>query len=110
MCLFMTYFTAKIWLESIFTIYGLKNYVEPSDLVTKLVYQVFSNFSPSGGYKQSAGGSQQSSLPAESFFQLFYTWLGIWTWNLVYTSGKRHGTSSVSFIMLRFFNPLYNLK
>ena len=59
------------------------------------------NFWPLGGHKHSERGSQQSSPPPESFLSFFSTCFKIWTWNLVYTSGRWLDTSSLSFITIR---------
>ena len=58
-------------------------------------------FGPVGGHKHSERGSQQSLPPPESFLSFFSTYFEIWTWNLVYTSGRWHNTSSLSFIIIR---------
>ena len=47
------------------------------------------------------GLSQQSSPPPESFLSFFSTYFEIQTWNLVYTSGRWHDTSRLSFITNR---------
>ena len=95
--------------------YGFKNYIEPSDLVNTLKYQVSLTvllfimagpffwslvaFWPLRGHKHSKRRSQQSSPPSESFLSFFSTWSEIWTWKLVYTSGRWCDTSSLSFII-----------
>ena len=88
-----------------FFIYGLKNYIETSDLVhtvpsTVLLFVMAGQFWPLGGHKLSERRPKQSSPPPESFLSFFSTCFEVWTWNLVYTPGRWHGTSSLSFITI----------
>ena len=53
-------------------------------------------------WPQTLGKRISAELPATGNFPDFFsTCFDIWTWNLVYTSGRWHDTSSLSFITIR---------
>ena len=107
----LTYFTAKEGSEYFFFIYGLKNCIEPSDLVHTLTQQVswpvlifvmVRQFLAFWWPPTLGRGSKQSSPPAGSFPSFFFTCFDIWTWNLVCTSGRWRDTPSLSIIAIRW--------
>ena len=97
------------WVKVIFLTYGLKNYIGPSESTDThskcLELYCFSswlgNIWPLGGHKHFERGSQQSLPPLKGFLNFYSTCFEIWIWNVVYTSGRWHDISNLSFIAIR---------
>ena len=104
---------SKKWVKVIFFIYGLKNYIEPSDSASVLTsadflrgWAIFALWWP-----QTLGRRISAELLASGkFSELFSTCFEIWTWNLVYTSGTWYDTSSLSVIAIKVYLTHFTTK
>ena len=89
-------------------IYGLKYYIEPSDVVhtyiSVLTHAAFRYDWAIFGPRVATSTQKKDLSRAPHQWQvseLFSTCFDIWTWNMVYTSSRWHGTTRLSFAEIR---------